>query len=187
MAAYPKAQYKSVGARRPAGGRASLVALGILLVAVGLISLLFPFLAALSFNLVVGATLIAGGVLTLFHAARLRGWRGFGWQVLLGLLYLAGGIIFLANPFAGLIALTLTLGGFFAADGVARAMLALRIRPQRGWGLFLVSGLLSLVLGVLVLVGLPGGWSVAVLGLVIGINMILTGVGFLACARPDIR
>ena len=79
------------------------------------------------------------------------------------------------------------MGAFFAADGIARVLLARRIRPQRGWGLFLASGLLSLLFGVLVLLGLPGGWSVAVLGVVIGINMVLTGVSFLSCSGPDFR
>lgn len=165
---------------RPAIGRAALVALGVLLIAVGALSLLFPFIAALSFNLVVGATLLAGGVLTLIHAFRLRGWRGFALHLLLGLLYLGGGLIFIANPFAGLIALSVLMGAFFTADGVARIMLAVRVRPQRAWWLFLVSGLLSLVLGVLMLLGLPSGWSVAFLGVIVGVNMVLTGISFVS-------
>jgi uncharacterized membrane protein HdeD (DUF308 family) len=119
--------------------------------------------------------------LTLAHAFRVRRWLGFAVQVLLGVLYLGGGLIFLANPFAGLLALTVSLGAFFAADGIARVLLALQIRPQPGWGLFLGSGLLSFVLGVLVFLGLPSGWSLAVLGMVVGINMILTGIAFLSC------
>jgi uncharacterized membrane protein HdeD (DUF308 family) len=186
MAAYPKAQYKSVGAR-PAVRRGGFAVLGGLLIAVGLFALVFPLVAALSINLVAGLALMAGGLVTLFHAPRLRGWRGVVWQMLLGALYLGAGLIVLANPFAGLFALTVMLGAFFAADGAGRVLLARRIRPQRGWGMFLASGLLSLLLGVLVLLGLPGGWSVAVLGLVIGINMVLIGASFLACAGSDFR
>ncbi len=186
MAAYPKAQYKSVGARIPAR-RGGFTVLGVVLIAVGLLSLLFPLLAALSFNLVVGVTLIIGGIATLGHAFTARRWRGGMWQAALGVLYAGGGVIILVNPFAGLLALTLAMGAFFAADGIARVLLARRIRPQRGWGLFLASGLLSLLLGVLVLLGLPSGWSVAVLGVVIGINMVLTGVSFLSCSGPDFR
>lgn len=180
MATYPKAQYAATRARSQPR-RTEFIVLGIALIVVGLLSLAFPLVAALSFNLLVGATLFTGGVLTLIHALRTRRWGGFAVQVLLGLLYLGGGVIFLANPFAGLLALALALGAFFAADGVARVLLALQIRPERGWGLFLGSGLLSLILGGLVLLGLPGGWSVAFLGLVVGINMILTGAAFLTC------
>lgn len=166
-------------------GRGWFIALGVLLVLVGTISLLFPLLAAFSLEIVVGLTLLAGGALTLAHALRVRGWRGTALQALLGLLYIGGGIIFLINPFAGLLALTVMFGAFFAADGVARIMLALRIRPQRAWWLFLVSGLLSLLLGVLVLLGLPSGWSVAFIGLFVGINLIFTGVAFVCCTGTD--
>jgi len=186
MAAYPKAQYKSVGAR-PAGRRSGFVVLGVLLIALGLFALLFPLVAALSFNLLTGLTLIVGGIATLGHAFTARGWRGGIWQALLGALYVGGGLVFLVNPFAGLLALTVAMGAFFAADGTARMLLARRIRPLRGWGLFFASGLLSLVLGVLVLLGLPGGWSVAFLGLVIGVNMLLTGASFLTCTRSELR
>jgi uncharacterized membrane protein HdeD (DUF308 family) len=173
-------------------GRARLdrgwfVALGILLVVVGTISLLFPFLAALSLNIVVGATLLVAGAATLVHAWRLRGWRGSAVQALLGLLYSGGGVIFLTNPFAGILALTVMLGAFFAADGAARMMLAFRIRPQPAWWLFLVTGLLALVLGVMVLLGLPSGWSVAFLGIIVGINMIFTGVSFVCCTGKESR
>lgn len=180
MAAYPKAQYKRVGARTPMR-RGGFVVLGAVLVVVGVLSLAFPLLAALSFNLVVGLTLLTGGIAALVHAFRVRGWQGRAVQIVLGLLYLLGGLVFLVNPFAGLLALTLALGAFFAADGIARILMAAQIRPMRGWGLFLVSGLLSLVLGALVLLGLPGGWSLAILGLVVGLNMLLTGAAFLCC------
>lgn len=189
MAAYPKAQYKRFGARTPVR-RGGFMVLGTVLVVVGVLSLAFPLLAALSVNLVVGLTLLTGGVAALLHAFRVHGWQGRAVQIALGLLYLLGGLMFIANPFAGLLALTLSLGVFFAADGIARMLMAAQIRPLRSWGLFLVSGLLSLVLGALVLLGLPDGWSLAVLGLVVGLNMILTGAAFLCCtgtAPPRVR
>lgn len=182
MAAYPKAQYKSIGAR-PSVRRSGLAVLGIVMMAVGVLSLAFPLLAALSFNLVAGLTLMAGGVAALSHAYRVHGWQGRSVQILLGLLYVVSGIVFIANPFVGVLALTLAVGVFFAADGIARILMAMQIRPQSGWGLFLGSGILSFVLGALVLLGLPGRWSVAILGLVVGVNMILTGAAFIACTR----
>jgi uncharacterized membrane protein HdeD (DUF308 family) len=173
-------------------GRARLdrgwfVALGILLVVVGTVSVLFPFVAALSLNIVVGVTLLIGGAATLVHAWQLRGWRGSAVQALLGLLYTGGGIIFLTNPLAGVLALTVMLGAFFAADGAARIMLALRIRPQPAWWLFLLTGALALLLGMMVLLGLPSGWSVALLGIIVGINMIFTGVSFVCCTGKESR
>lgn len=186
MAAYPKAQYTATAPRRTIG-RPQFIILGVLLVAVGLVSLAFPLIAAFSLNLLAGITLLTGGIVTVVHAFRIRRWQGFAVQILLGVLYVIGGLIFIANPFAGLVALIVSLGAFFIVDGIARVLLALQIRPQAGWGLFLASGGLSVLLGLLVLFGLPSGWSVPVLGVVVGFNMIMTGVAFLSCtgaARP---
>lgn len=180
MAAYPKAQYTATAPRRTIG-RPQFIILGVLLVAVGLLSLAFPLIAAFSLNLLAGVTLLTGGIVTVVHAFRIRRWQGFGVQMLLGVLYVIGGLIFIANPFAGLFALIVSLGAFFIADGIARVLLALQIRPQAGWWLFLASGALSVLFGLLVLFGLPGGWSVPVLGVVVGFNMILTGIAFLSC------
>lgn len=180
-------QRSVAGLAAPDIGRGWFIALGLVLVVIGAASLLFPFLAAWSLEFAVGASLIAGGLLTLIHAVRVRGWRGTALQGLIALLYIGGGLIFLTNPFAGLLALTVMFGAFFAADGVARILLAFRIRPQRAWWLFLASGLLALALGILVLLGLPSGWSVAFLGIFVGINLIFTGASFACCTGGDSR
>lgn len=167
-------------------GRGGFVALGVLLIGVGVGAMLFPLVAALSFNLVVGTALLAGGILTLAQAARMRRWRGFAAQTVMGVLYAGAGLIFIANPFAGLFALAVLLGAFFAADGAARIILALKLRPRGGWGMFLVSGVLSAVLGAAMLISLPSGLPVAVIGALVGLNLILAGASFLTCT-PDAR
>lgn len=165
----------------PPGERGWFVALGILLVLTGAGALLFPMIVSLSINLLVGVTLLAGGGFTAVHAFRAKGWNGFAFELLLALVYIAGGLFFLFVPVAGLFALTVTLGAFFAADGVGRIILGLTIRPERAWSAFLASGLLSLALGLVVLIGLPGGASFSVLGILVGVNMVLAGMSFLLC------
>ena len=165
--------------------RGWFIALGVLLILTGTGALIFPLLATFSAQVLAAATLLAGGVVTLVHAFKNRGWRGFALEALLGLLYIGGGLILFINPLAGMIALTVLLGAMFAADGIARILLALRIRPERSWWAFLISGGLSLVLGALVLLGLPSGYSLAFLGLMVGINMIFAGFSFLACTGEN--
>lgn len=170
---------------RPTTGRIWFIILGALFILTGTAAIVFPLIASLSLNLVAGVALLTGGLFTLVHAFGNRGWRGFAAQVALGLLYVVGGALFLFNPLAGMVALTILLGAVFAADGVARMIIALRIRPDRSWWIFLTSGLLSLILGVLVLIGLPSGLSLTFLGIVFGINLILTGASFIACSGTD--
>ncbi|AOL23091.1 Uncharacterized membrane protein HdeD, DUF308 family [Erythrobacter litoralis] len=163
-------------------GRGWFIALGILLVLTGAGALVFPLAMALSVNLLVGITLLVGGILTLVHAIRAKGWKGRALTALIGLLYLAGGLFFLADPLAGLFTLAIMLGAFFAADGVARLMLALRIRPERAWWLFLASGLLSLLIGVMLFFGMATGISIAFLGILVGVNLIFSGVSYVCCS-----
>lgn len=161
--------------------RGWFIGLGIVLLLTGAGALLFPMLVSLSINILVGLTLLISGVFTAVHAFRSRGWSGFGLELLLALIYLGGGLLFLFVPLAGLFALTVTLGALFAADGVGRIILALKIRPERAWAMFLISGLISLALGVIVLIGLPTGASLSILGILVGVNMIFAGMSFLLC------
>jgi len=163
-------------------GRGWFIALGILLVLTGAGAMVFPLAMALSVNLLVGITLLVGGILTLVHAIRAKGWKGRALTALIGLLYLAGGVFFLADPLAGLFTLAIMLGAFFAADGVARLLLALRIRPEGAWWLFLASGLLSLLIGLMLFFGMATGISIAFLGILVGVNLIFAGVSYVCCS-----
>ncbi|MEE4154875.1 MAG: DUF308 domain-containing protein [Erythrobacter sp.] len=185
MANAPQPTTRTVPEGRSSAGRIWFIILGALFILTGAAAIIFPLVASLSLNLVAGVALLTAGLFTLVHAFRNRGWRGFAAQVALGLLYTVGGALFLFNPLAGMVALAILLGALFAADGVARIAMALRIRPDRSWWIFLISGLLSLILGALVLLGLPSGLSLAFLGIVFGINLILTGASFIACSGED--
>ena len=165
----------------PEIGRGWFITLGILLVLTGAGALVFPLAIALSVNLLVGAALLVGGIFTLIHAIRARGWKGRALTALLGLLYLGGGVFFIADPLAGLFALVTMLGAFFAADGVARLMLAWRIRPDGAWWLFLASGLLSLLIAVMLFLGMATALSAAFLGILVGIHLIFAGVSYICC------
>jgi len=56
-----------------------------------------------------------------------------------------------------------------------------RIQIPNAWLWVLLSGIIDLVLGVMILMGLPGtaGW---VIGLMVGINFLMMGVAIVACA-----
>jgi uncharacterized membrane protein HdeD (DUF308 family) len=91
-------------------------------------------------------------------------------------------------PVQGTLSLTAVLIAFLLVEGALTIMYALehRSRPSGRWGWMLASGILDLLLGILLLAGLPGTalWA---LGLLIGINMLFGGwaLVFMALhARP---
>lgn len=173
-------------------GRGWFIVLGVLLIVTGVAALMFPFLASLSVELLIGLAFLTGGVFTLVQAFFEKAWRGFFWQLLIGILYAVAGIVFLVMPISGVIALTLMLGGVFTAEGIARIIMAFQVRPQRSWGWILASGGVSLLLGILVLAGMANGASLAFVGFLVGINFVFTGTSFIAIGSghtelPDAR
>jgi uncharacterized membrane protein HdeD (DUF308 family) len=148
---------------------------GILFIIMGAVAILVPLVATLALTLLVGILFLIGGVYELIRAFRLRGaGRVFG-ATLFGILALAAGIVLIAFPLQGAITLTLFLGLFFLISGAFRALSAFDVRPAPGWGWFLFGGLVSVIIGVLILAGLPGS-SLWAIGLFFGTTLIAVAV-----------
>jgi len=160
--------------------------LGLVFIIVGLIVLGDVVAATIISAIFLGICAIVGGVFEIAHAFWTKGWGGFVWQILLGVLYIAGGIVLVQQPVAGALALTWIFGIVMLASGVVRLFLGFGRRAQLGW-LLLFSGLFGILAGLVVLSGWPatGLW---VIGFLLGVDLILHGAGWLALAlRPAAR
>ena len=71
------------------------------------------------------------------------------------------------------LALTIYLGVVFFVDGVFLIVLGVRARPAPRWGAFVLSGVVSILLALYVFFGIPLGASLALLGVLLGVNFIL--------------
>jgi len=151
-----------------------LLALGILMIVLGVVAIAAPVVATLAVQIALGWILMVGGIAQGVHAFMVQGWGGFLLQLLSAALYLLIGVLLLVNPVEGALALTFVLAVFLIVEGVFKVVLALRVRPQRGWGWPLASGVVSLILGILIW----SEWPVAglwVIGLLVGIQLLFTG------------
>ena len=74
------------------------------------------------------------------------------------------------NPLAGLVTLTFLVAVFFTVIGALRVALAWHLRPVEGWGWIMTSGVLSLILAALIVLGLPEA-ALGLLGLFLGIDL----------------
>ena len=151
------------------------LAWGILLIVAGILAVIMPGVAALATVLVFGWLLIFSGGFEIAYAIQTRAQPGFGWKLASGILTLLLGVWITLTPVAGIASLALLVGAFLFAGGVARSILAFRLRPRRAWGWVLFDGLLSIGLAVLILVGWPES-SVAFIGLLTGFTLISTGI-----------
>jgi uncharacterized membrane protein HdeD (DUF308 family) len=157
------------------------ILLGIVLILGGLFVLGDIAFATLVSALFIGVTAIVVGAFEIIHAFWSKGWGGFVWQILLGILYIIFGSIVISQPVSGALILTLVLGLVFLASGIVRVVVALGHWAEAGW-LMLISALFSIVAGLIILSGWPtsGIW---VLGLLLGIDLISHGVAWLAYGR----
>jgi len=149
---------------------------------VGILALIFPFFTTMTVAFMIGWVLIFAGAVTIYGAFSVQGTGPFFGQLLLGLLTLALGIYLMTHPSVSIVALTIMLVAIFMVDGAAQLMLAFDVRPRDGWIWVLLSGLVSIGIGLLIAAELPGSSRVA-LGILVGVKFLVTGIAYIVFSR----
>jgi uncharacterized membrane protein HdeD (DUF308 family) len=156
---------------------------GVLLVILGLAAIIVPPLASLAITIFLGWLFLISGVAGLALTFWARQLPGFWWSLISALLAIAAGFILLAWPIQGTLTLTIVVGAYFLAEGVATIMYALEHRRElsRRWSWLLVSGLMDIIIAAIVIAGLPGSalWAI---GLLVGINLLFGGATLIGVA-----
>ena len=159
-----------------------LLWLGIAITVLGAVALVFPMLSTLVAALFVGWIFLISGGFMFAGSFSIHGTGPFFGALLLSLLSLAAGVFLLFNPLAGAIALTLILGVIFVFQGAFEIFFAFETRPHRGWVGMLISGLASVALAVLIAAGWPA-ISLVALGILLGVNLLSTGLAYIFVSR----
>jgi len=156
---------------------------GILLVILGLAAMIVPPLASLAVTIFLGWMFLISGIAGLVLTFWARQLPGFWWSLLSATLALVAGIVLLARPVQGTLTLTIVVGAYFLAEGVATIMYALEHRRElsQRWSWMLVAGLMDLLIAAVIIAGLPGSavWAV---GLLVGINLLFGGATLIGVA-----
>src|SRR3978361_1328815 len=156
---------------------------GILLVVLGLAAMILPPLASLAVTIFLGWMFLISGIAGLALTFWARGLPGFWWSLLSAVLAIGAGIILLAQPVEGTLTLTIVVGAYFLAEGVATVMYALEHRRELSerWSWLLVAGIMDLLIAAVIIVGLPGSalWAV---GLLVGVNLLFGGASLIGMA-----
>ncbi|GAA0931504.1 HdeD family acid-resistance protein [Streptomyces thermoalcalitolerans] len=155
-----------------------LAGLGTLLVAAGLVGLVYTAAVTLTSMLLFGWLLLIGGLIGLVHAVRSRGSSFFWLGVIVAALNIAAGVVIINHPYEAAAALTMFAALLFLTGGLFRVVGSAVVRgPRFGWTLLL--GLFYLLLGVLVLAGWPSS-SQYVIGAFISLALLFDGLGLVA-------
>lgn len=153
--------------------RGLLLALGIALILLGTIGICAAELFTIASVVFFGGLLMISGAALAIHAFWASRWSGFFLQLLSGVLQLVVGWLLFDRPGIGAVTLTLVFAISLVVQGTFRIVAALSARID-GWGSLLLSGIITLVLGLLVWNQWPlsGLW---VIGLFLGIDMLFYG------------
>jgi uncharacterized membrane protein HdeD (DUF308 family) len=156
-----------------------IVALGVVYLLAGFIALGSVVVATVASVLVVGVMMmIIAGVAEVFSAFQVKSWGKFLLWVLLGALYIIAGFVTFENPLLAAALLTLILGASLVASGIMRIILAFSMKQETPWIWILLSGVITLLLGLLILAHWPVS-SLYILGLFLGIDLIMAGAGWI--------
>ena len=147
---------------------------GSVIIAAGVLALIFPAFMSTSLLVLLGWLLILSGivqVISLFGATQVP---YFWMQIITIALEVLVGFLLVNNPEAGLLTVTLLMLVLFLVGGVARTVFALMIRPMQDWLWVLASGLVAIACALVLFANLPetASWLLAVL---LGIELIAVG------------
>jgi uncharacterized membrane protein HdeD (DUF308 family) len=151
------------------------VALGVLLLLLGLFAFANLVTATIASVYIVGTVMIVAGFAQIINAFQVRRWGGFFFWLLSGLLYGAAGLITVYNPALAAATLTLLLAIALIASGLMRIWSSFQLRPGRGWSWMLASGALTTLVGIVFILGWPVN-SLWLLGLFLAIDLIFQGI-----------
>jgi uncharacterized membrane protein HdeD (DUF308 family) len=164
-----------------ADGWALLLGFALLCFVGGVAAFVHPFAASLTVVSLAALSFIVSGILKAVYAARIRDTGAFIFSLLIAALFIFLGFGLWANPLAGLFSLTVTVAVLLLLIGVFKIVFALRLRELGGSGWVMVSGLVSVLLGAMILANFPAA-ATSILGLLLGVELLSTGITFAMAA-----
>src|SRR3982075_3472278 len=156
---------------------------GIVLAILGLAAMIVPPLASLAVAIFLGWMFLISGIAGLFVTFWARQMPGFWWSLFSAALAVLAGLILIARPVQGILTLTIVVGAYFLAEGVATIMYALEHRRELSerWSWLLFAGIWDILIAAMIIAGLPGSAEWAI-GLLVGINLLFGGASLIGMA-----
>src|SRR5208337_1769413 len=156
------------------------LAFGIVLMLLGIAAIVRSTSATVVSMYFFGWLLVVASIFEFVTAFMVGNWAGFFVHLLYAILFAIIGVMMLTKPVISAEALTLVMSVFFLLAGLYQLVASLWAHLP-GWGWGALSGVVTTVMGILVLAGWPatGFW---VIGLFVGIELIFYGWAWIALA-----
>lgn len=153
------------------------LALGIILMVLGVGCIVYSFLATIISVQLFGVALLIKSMVIFSHAVQHRRERKTVFDVFIGMICAGAGVVLIWHPVAGALELTLIFALQLILIGWMKIFIGL-MRTFHNWKLLLINGFASFVLGIAVLVLWPFD-SFWLIGTFVGTDIFLHGLGLL--------
>jgi uncharacterized membrane protein HdeD (DUF308 family) len=141
----------------------------------GVLAITLPIISSLAVAIVIGWLVIFAGAAQLVHAFQSKGIGHIAWKILVAAFYLVAGANLIARPALGAAGLSLVLGIFLIAEGIADVIAYFAMRKSGSSLWMLLDGIITLALGFMIWNHWPSG-SLWIIGTFVGISMVMTGI-----------
>jgi uncharacterized membrane protein HdeD (DUF308 family) len=156
--------------------------IGVGLIVLGVLALVVPQQSGMAIAVGVGILLLLSGGLRVAFLFVSPSWGALLLRLLFGALSVVAGAMMILDPALGLQAITVIAIVYFIFDGITEIILGLQFPPGSGGFWLMLSGAVSLALGIFIWRQWPVSGDVAV-AILVGIKLILNGIVIIALAR----
>jgi uncharacterized membrane protein HdeD (DUF308 family) len=147
---------------------------GAVMVAAGILALVFPAVMGTGLLVLLGWLLILSGIVQAISLVGATQVPYFWLQLVSISLEVLVGYLLIANTAAGLVAVTFLMLVLFLVGGITRVVFALMIRPMQDWLWVLASGLVAIGCALVLFANLPEA-ATWLLGILLGVELIALG------------
>lgn len=159
------------------------LAAALALITLGALAALLPYAVGLAVGMLVVWVVVFSGLAHLVHAWDVRG-DMFLWRLSVGLLYLCGGLYLVLVPRFDLAALKQFIGAMFVLEAGLLLASSWWMRRRRGARWLALDGACALLFAMLVF-GVGGTAAAGVFSLLVGLNVLSSGLVFLVLLREN--
>lgn len=150
---------------------------GVLLTALGIVMLMIPKVTTATFGIILSISFIVYGGYKILNAIMTHNYiRHFLYNIFLGILLIATGILLLNAPYLSLVLLTSFIAVYFILESISTWAFAVQNRKILNfWWAGIPVAIMQFILGLIILLGLPQT-ALWVVGILAGINFLITGM-----------
>jgi uncharacterized membrane protein HdeD (DUF308 family) len=148
---------------------------GVSLICLGMLAVAAPMIAAVAVNALIAWLIVLAGVVHLAVAFHSREAGSVIWRLLVGLAYICFGGYLIARPALGVVTLTLLLASLFLVEGIFNIILFFRTPSTLRSSWFLLDGIVTLLLGLMIYMQWPSSSAWAI-GTLVGVSLIFSGI-----------